>query len=85
METNLLKERRILKECAFVLTIVISFFLYVGVSFSNDIFLTKCMKIAESRDPKLAVTYEQIQLAESRTTRAARSFFPQVMLQHTNV
>jgi hypothetical protein len=41
------------------------------------------MKIAESRDLKLAVTYEQIQLAHSRTTRAARSFFPQITLQHT--
>ncbi|MDR3307182.1 MAG: hypothetical protein LBS61_05955 [Endomicrobium sp.] len=40
------------------------------------------MKIAESRDPKLAVTYEQIQLARSRTARAARSFFPQITLQH---
>lgn len=83
METNLLKKRTILNEYVFVLTIVVPIFLFVGSSFSNDVFLARCMKIAESRDPKLAVTYEQIQLAHSRTTRAARSFFPQITLQHT--
>ncbi|MDR0724323.1 MAG: TolC family protein, partial [Endomicrobium sp.] len=42
------------------------------------------MKIAELRDPKLRVTYEQVQLSKSRTVRAARALFPQFMLQHTN-
>ncbi|MDR1104648.1 MAG: TolC family protein [Endomicrobium sp.] len=79
----MLKKRTILNEYVFVLTIVVPIFLFVGISFSNDVFLARCMKIAESRDPKLAVTYEQIQLAHSRTTRAARSFFPQITLQHT--
>jgi outer membrane protein TolC len=83
METNLFKKRTILNEYVFVLTIIVPIFLFVGSSFSNDVFLARCMKIAESRDPKLAVTYEQIQLAHSRTTRAARSFFPQITLQHT--
>jgi outer membrane protein TolC len=46
--------------------------------------LQQCIKIAESRDQKLVVAYEQIQLAEIRSTRAARAFFPQIMLQHTN-
>ncbi|MDR0398293.1 MAG: hypothetical protein LBH33_00595, partial [Endomicrobium sp.] len=62
----MLKKRTILNEYVFVLTIVVPIFLFVGSSFSNDVFLARCMKIAESRDPKLAVTYEQIQLAHSR-------------------
>jgi outer membrane protein TolC len=82
METNLLKKRAILNEYVSVLTIVISLFLFTEASFSIDMFLARCMKIAESRDQKLAVTYEQIKLAQSRTTRAARSFFPQVIVQH---
>jgi outer membrane protein TolC len=83
METNLLEKRSILNEYVFVLTIIESLILFVGVSFSNDMFLARCMKLAESRDQKLAVTREQIKLAQSRTTRAARAFFPQIMLQHT--
>jgi hypothetical protein len=79
----LLKKRTILNECVFVLTILISFFLFTEISFSTDTFLVRCMEIAEARDQKLAVTYEQIKLAQSRTTRAVRSFFPQVMFQHT--
>jgi outer membrane protein TolC len=84
METNLLKEREILRGYTFVLTIIIiCLFLCVEVYSSSDAFLARCIKIGESRDPKLAITHEQIQLAESRATRAARSFFPQVTLQHT--
>ncbi|MDR2436570.1 MAG: TolC family protein [Endomicrobium sp.] len=79
----MLKKRTILNECIFVLTIFISLFLFTEVSFSTDMFLIRCMKIAESRDQKLAIAYEQIKLAQSRTIRAARSFFPQVMFQHT--
>ena len=50
----------------------------------HDDFLDQCMKIAESRNTKLVVAYEQIQLAEIRSVSAARAFFPQVMLQHSS-
>jgi len=49
----------------------------------NDDFLSQCMKLAESRDRRLVVAYQQIQLAEIRSVRAARAFFPQIMLQAT--
>ncbi|MDR1942297.1 MAG: TolC family protein, partial [Endomicrobium sp.] len=49
----------------------------------NDDFIQQCMKIAESRDPKIQIAYEQIQMAEIRAISAARAFFPQVVLQHS--
>ncbi|MDR1523535.1 MAG: TolC family protein [Endomicrobium sp.] len=80
----MLKTRRLYKKCVFVFTIILSIFLFYKSAYSEDTFLIKCMKIAESRDPKLIVAYEQVQLAKSRTVRAARSLFPQLMIQHTN-
>ena len=58
--------------------------LFVGLSFDdiNDEFIRQCMKIAEARDPKIQIAYEQVQLAEIRAINAGRAFFPQLMLQH---
>ncbi|MDR3256319.1 MAG: TolC family protein [Endomicrobium sp.] len=85
MEKNLLlNEKKFFKRFTFVLTITFLLSVLHNTSYSDDAFLLRCMKIAESRDPKLRVTFEQVQLAKSRTIRAARAFFPQIMLQHTN-
>ncbi len=50
----------------------------------HDDFLDQCMKIAESRNNRLVVAYEQIQLSEIRAVSAARAFFPQLMVQHVS-
>lgn len=65
---------------SFILTSV------TGLSYASDHddFLDQCMKIAESRNTKLVVAYEQIQLSEIRAVAAARAFFPQLMLQHVS-
>ncbi|MCL2485179.1 MAG: TolC family protein [Endomicrobia bacterium] len=64
------------------------FLMTVFPSFSqarfDDPFLQQLVKIAEARDQKLVVAYEQIQLAEIRAIKAARAFFPQIMLQHSS-
>ncbi|MCL2799653.1 MAG: TolC family protein [Endomicrobia bacterium] len=62
---------------------LISFFSSFLYAVYDDSFLQQAIKIAEAREPKLVVAYEQIQLAEMRAIRAARAFFPQVLLQHT--
>jgi outer membrane protein TolC len=80
----LLETGRFYKKYIFVFTVILLNILFYNYAYSEDAFLIKCMKIAESRDPKLMVAYEQVQLSKSRTIRAARSFFPQFMLQHTN-
>ncbi len=88
MEIKLLKKTKasflkILVCSAFILSFSQEC-LFAANSGSNDPFLSQCMKIAESRDRKLLVAYEQIQLAEVRSVRAARAFFPQVMVQYRN-
>ncbi|MDR2066740.1 MAG: TolC family protein [Endomicrobium sp.] len=84
MGTNLLKTRTLYKKCIFVFTVLFLICLSYKSVYCEDAFLVKCMKIAESRDPKLMAAHEQVQLSRSRTIRAARSLFPQVMIQHTN-
>ena len=48
---------------------------------SPDTFLDTCLKIAQSRDKKLAVAEQQVALSKTRVARSARAFFPIVMLQ----
>jgi len=48
---------------------------------SYDSFLDTCLKIAQSRDKKLAVADEQINLSKTRVVRSGRSFFPLVTLE----
>jgi outer membrane protein TolC len=57
---------------------------FCNLSYCADEFLLQCLKIAQARDPKLAAAKQQISLAETRTINAARAFFPQMSLQHTN-
>jgi len=81
----LLKNR---KFTAFARVLTAALFLVsvlAGFSYAdmNDDFLNQLMKLSESRDRRLVVAYQQIQLAEIRSVRAARAFFPQVMLQGT--
>lgn len=73
----------------FFLSSLFIIFIFSGISYAasnatNDEFLLQCMKLAESRDNRLIVAYEQIQLAEIRTINAARAFFPMVMLQYVS-
>jgi outer membrane protein TolC len=75
-----------LKKAVFrkTVSVLASAALFAGLSFAdiNDEFIRQCMKIAESRDPKIRIAYEQVQLAEIREVNAGRAFFPQIMLQH---
>ena len=49
---------------------------------SYDNFLDTCLKIAQSRDKKLAVAEAQINLSKIRVMRTGRSFFPALMLEN---
>ena len=55
------------------------------IFFSNyifaDEFLDECLKISKSRDMKITVAEEQIELAQTRINSSVRSFFPQITLQ----
>ena len=84
MRTNLLKIRTFYKKCIFVFTVLFLICLSYKPVYCEDAFLVKCMKLQNLVTLKLRVAYEQVQLSRSRTIRAARSLFPQVMIQHTN-
>ncbi len=49
---------------------------------SNDNFLDTCLKIAQSRDKKLAVAEEQVNLSKLRVMRSGRAFFPALSLEN---
>jgi outer membrane protein TolC len=50
-------------------------------AFAADLFLDTCLRFAEARDKKLIVSRNQIELAQTKRTRAGRSFFPAVSFQ----
>lgn len=63
--------------------VLFMFLLNVNAPFleASDQFLDACLKIAESRDKKLAVSREQVSLSKMRVTKSARGFFPAVQAQ----
>ncbi|MDR3111673.1 MAG: TolC family protein [Elusimicrobiota bacterium] len=66
------------------LSIVLLLSLFSAISHAKDDFLLQSLKIAQSRNAKLNAAYQQIEMAQLRTVNAARSFFPQIILQHSS-
>lgn len=54
---------------------------FVQPCFCVDEFLEQCLKLAQARNPKIAVVQEQVDLAQLRVTQSIRSFFPRLYLQ----
>jgi outer membrane protein TolC len=55
-----------------------------STSYCDDEFLRQCLKVAQSRDSKLYVAQQQIELSKIRVLNAGRGFFPQIQLQYSS-
>lgn len=70
-----------MKNIAVFFAFIFLFFQASCLFASYDTFLDTCLRIAESRDKKLAVAAEQINLSKIRVLRAARNRWPMVAAQ----